>query len=72
LISLQFPSFQAVITYADNRDLRREHYEAYVTRASEQGPQNPQWDNTQNMEDILALRHEKHSYWVLIIMPNYL
>ena len=59
LISLQFPSFQAVITYADNRDLRREHYEAYVTRASEQGPQNPQWDNTQNMEDILALRHEK-------------
>ena len=59
LITLQFPSFQAVITYADNRDLRREHYEAYVTRASEQGPHNPQWDNTQNMEDILALRHEK-------------
>ena len=59
LITLQFPSFQAVITYADNRDLRREHYEAYVTRASELGPQNPQWDNTQNMEDILALRHEK-------------
>ena len=59
LITLQFPSFQAVITYADNRDLRREHYEAYVTRASEQDPHNPQWDNTQNMEDILALRHEK-------------
>ena len=59
LITLQFPSFQAVITYADNRELRREHYEAYVTRASEQGPQNPQWDNTQNMENILALRHEK-------------
>ena len=59
LITLQFPSFQAVITYDDNRELRREHYEAYVTRASEQGPQNPQWDNTQNMENILALRHEK-------------
>ena len=31
-------------------------YEAWVTRASEQGA--PQWDNTALMEEILGLRHE--------------
>ena len=38
-ITLQFPSYHAVMTYADNRELRRELYEAYSTRASDQGPQ---------------------------------
>ncbi|WP_411726348.1 M3 family metallopeptidase [Methyloglobulus sp.] len=59
MITLQFPSYHAVMTYADNRDLRREHYEAYSTRASELGPHAGQWDNTEIMEKILALRHEK-------------
>ena len=59
LINLQFPSYLAIMTYADNRDLRREHYEAYSTRASDQGPHAGRWDNTQIMEQILALRHEK-------------
>jgi oligopeptidase A len=59
MISLQFPSYNAVMTYADNRELRQEHYEAYSTRASELGPHAGQWDNTELMEKILALRHEK-------------
>ncbi|MEY3880719.1 MAG: hypothetical protein RIQ94_1515 [Pseudomonadota bacterium] len=59
LITLQSPSFQAVMTYANDRELRREHYEAYSTRASDQGPENEQWDNSLIMEQILALRHEK-------------
>ena len=59
LINLQFPSYLAVMTYADNRELRREHYQAFCTRASDQGPNAGQWDNTQLMEQILALRHEK-------------
>jgi len=59
MITLQFPSYHAVMTYADNRELRREHYEAYATRASDQGPQAGRWDNSENMEKILALRHEK-------------
>lgn len=59
MITLQFPSYQAVMTYSDNRELRREHYEAYSTRASELGPHARQWDNTEIMETILALRHEK-------------
>ncbi len=59
MITLQFPSFQAVMTYADSRALRREHYEAFVTRASDVGPHAGRWDNSQIMERILALRHEK-------------
>jgi oligopeptidase A len=59
MITLQFPSYISVITYADNRELRREHYEAFATRASDQGPHAGHWDNSENMEKILALRHEK-------------
>lgn len=61
LLTLQYPSYQAVMTYADDWDLRAEVYEAFVTRASDQGPQYPDqnWDNTVIMDQILALRHEK-------------
>ncbi|MGZ8224292.1 MAG: M3 family metallopeptidase, partial [Methylobacter sp.] len=45
--------------YADDRNLRREHYKAFSTRASDQGPHAGQWDNSSIMEQILALRHEK-------------
>jgi len=46
LITLEFPSYFPVITHCDNRELRREVYEAYATRASDQGPTAGQWDNT--------------------------
>jgi len=59
LFTLDFPSYFAVITFADNRDLRQEMHDAFVTRASDQGPNAGQWDNSQLMEDILKLRHEK-------------
>jgi oligopeptidase A len=59
MITLQFPSYHAVMTYADNRELRREHYEAYATRASDLGPHAGRWDNSEIMEKLLALRHEK-------------
>jgi len=58
VFTLEFPSYFPVITYADNRDLREELYTAYVTRASDQGPQAGQWDNADIMDEILALRHE--------------
>lgn len=57
-LTLDFPSYDAVISYADDRALRREIYEAFATRASDQGPQAGQFDNTAPMEEILALRHE--------------
>ncbi|MGZ8161718.1 MAG: oligopeptidase A [Methylobacter sp.] len=59
MITLQFPSYIAVMTYADNRELRRELYEAFSTRASDRGPHAGRWDNTDIMEKTLALRHEK-------------
>ncbi|MDQ2696660.1 MAG: oligopeptidase A [Pseudomonadota bacterium] len=58
LLTLELPSYLPVLSYADDRDLRRELYEAYVTRASEQGPIAGRFDNTPLMERILALRHE--------------
>ncbi len=58
LLNLEFPSYQPVMSYADDRELRREMYEAYATRASEQGPNAGQWDNSENLERILALRYE--------------
>lgn len=58
LFTLEFPSYHAVMTYADDRALRHELYQAYVTRASDQGPHAGQWDNSEVMVQILALRHE--------------
>ena len=55
MITLQFPSYLAVMTYADNRELRREHYRAFATRASDQSPDADKWDNSEVMERILAL-----------------
>ncbi len=59
VLTLDFPSYQPVMTYADDAALRREVYEAYTTRASELGPHGGQWDNGAIMEEILALRHEQ-------------
>ena len=59
LFTLEFPSYIAIMTYADNRELRRECYTAYATRASDQGPDAGRWDNTEVMERLLALRHEE-------------
>ena len=58
LLTLDFPSYDAVITYADHRELRREIYTAYATRASDQGPQAGRFDNGPLMEQILAARFE--------------
>ncbi|GAA4504251.1 oligopeptidase A [Pseudaeromonas paramecii] len=58
LFTLDIPSYLPVMMYADERALRQEMYTAFVTRASDQGPNAGQWDNTPLMEEILALRHE--------------
>ena len=58
VITLDAPSYLPVMQYADDRDLRRELYEAYTTRASEQGPNAGRWDNSALMAQILAARHE--------------
>ncbi|WP_417664594.1 oligopeptidase A [Pseudidiomarina donghaiensis] len=55
---LDFPSYLPVMTYADNQELRRVMYDAFCTRASDQGPQAGQYDNSAIMAETLALRHE--------------
>lgn len=58
LLTLDFPSYDAVISYAEDRNLRFELYKAYNTVASAAGPHALEWDNTAVMFDILKLRHE--------------
>ncbi|NDL71985.1 oligopeptidase A [Vreelandella alkaliphila] len=57
-ITLDFPSFFPVISYADSRELRREVYTAFITRASDQGPVAGKFDNSPILEEILVLRQE--------------
>ena len=58
LITLDFPSFYAVMTYATDRALREEVYTAYCTRASDQGPNAGKLDNGPIIDEILTLRQE--------------
>jgi len=55
-LNLDFPTYQAVMTHADDRGLRHEFYRAWSTRASAEGP-DPQWDNAATIENIMRLRH---------------
>ncbi|MGL6251989.1 MAG: M3 family metallopeptidase, partial [Billgrantia desiderata] len=57
-ITLDFPSFYPVLTFADDRELRREVYTAFVTRASDQGPNAGEYDNAPIIEETLRLRRE--------------
>jgi oligopeptidase A len=58
VLTLDQPTYVAVVTDAESRALRRAFYEAWSTRASDQGPSAGRWDNSQVMEDILSRRHE--------------
>jgi oligopeptidase A len=58
LITLDFPSYHAVLTYCDDARLREEVYTAYCTRASEQGPNAGRWDNAGLLIETLDLRRE--------------
>ncbi|MBA2547851.1 MAG: M3 family metallopeptidase [Burkholderiaceae bacterium] len=55
-ISLQYPSYAAIIDYADDRSLRQQLYRSYTTRASEFG--NPDWNNGPLVIELLELRRE--------------
>lgn len=58
LLTLEMPSYIPIMTYADNKPLRREIYEAFVTRASDRGPNAGKWDNSDLISEELQLRHE--------------
>ena len=58
VFSLDAPNYSAVLMYADDESLRRDFYEAWVTRASDQGPLANKWDNSALIEQIMQVRHE--------------
>lgn len=57
-ITLDFPSYHAVMLNAHNRDLRAEVYKAFATRASDQAL-DTSFDNSELINKILKLRFEK-------------
>ena len=67
VISLDFPSYYAVINYADHAPLRKTVYRAYTTRASDLGD-DPALDNSATMQEILRLKGEKA---LLLDFDNY-
>jgi oligopeptidase A len=66
--TLDAPNYQAVMMHAENEALRREFYQGWVTRASDQGATDGRWDNTQLLAQILDLRHKVAQ---LVGYPNY-
>jgi len=57
LLTLDYPTYDVVMRHADRQGLRETFYHAWVTRASDQG-ENPDWDNSDNIHEILSLRYE--------------
>jgi len=56
LLTLDIPSYLPVMTYCENAELREELYKAYLTRASDQGPNAGKWDNSENIQKIMSTR----------------
>ncbi len=57
VLTLDYPTYDAVLTHAEDRDLREQLYKAWSTRGSDQGADTA-WDNSGNIEKIMSLRHE--------------
>lgn len=53
LLTLEYPCYIAVMTYVEDRELRKKFYTAYVTRASA-----AKWDNTPVILEIMKVRLE--------------
>lgn len=56
LITLDIPSYLPVMTYCDDASIREKLYQAYLTRASDQGPDAGKWDNSDNIQRIMTCR----------------
>jgi len=69
VFTLDFPSYLPFVTYVDNRELRKE----MAIAAGKKAFQNNEFDNQENVKNIVALRHERafllgytsHSHFVL-------
>ena len=69
IFTLDYPSYLPFVTYADNRELRKE----ISIAAGKKAFQNNEFDNQENVKNIVRLRHERanllgypsHSHFVL-------
>ncbi len=59
LFELDQPTYMTIMTHAENRDMRFWFYRAWVTRASSDAAGDREFDNTDVMARILALRQEQ-------------
>jgi len=57
LFKLDYPNYHAIMTHGHDRELREIFYRAWSTRASDES-EHSEWDNSKNIEQIMALRHE--------------
>ena len=58
LFKLDQPTYLTIMASAESPELRRDIYEAWVTRASEVGPSAGRFDNNPIIAELLPLRHE--------------
>jgi oligopeptidase A len=58
LFKLDQPTYMTIMTSAESEQLRRDIYEAWVTRGSELGPSAGRFDNGPIIAELLPLRHE--------------
>ena len=58
LFKLDQPTYMTVMTSAESAQLRRDIYEAWVTRGSELGPSAGRFDNGPIIAELMPLRHE--------------
>jgi oligopeptidase A len=58
LFKLDQPTYMTVMTSAESAVLRRDIYEAWVTRGSDLGPSAGRFDNGPIIAEVLPLRHE--------------
>ncbi len=66
VFTLDFPCYVPTLQYANDRELRREMYYAYSTKASDLA--DPEHDNSQIINDILNLKHQMAK---ILNFPNY-
>jgi len=58
LFKLDQPTYMTIMSSAESEQLRRDIYEAWITRASELGPSAGRFDNNAIIAEIMPLRHE--------------
>ena len=58
IYTLDAPSYLAIMMFSDIRAIRKEMYEAFVTRASDQGPDAGKYDNSDIMVSLLEHRKD--------------